>query len=80
MFQLGVSEENNATEGMDAQINFGTGENKLHEDFLPVCSILPGQLIGFYKSVQLGYMPDAPSVSGSISRVVQGVNIYPVTV
>jgi tagatose-6-phosphate ketose/aldose isomerase len=78
MFQLGISEEFIAIEGMDAQINFGSKEKKLHEDFLPLCSILPGQLIGFYKSLQLGYMPDSPSVSGAISRVVQGVNIYPV--
>jgi tagatose-6-phosphate ketose/aldose isomerase len=78
LFQLGISEELVTVEGMDAQINFGINGKKLHEDFLAVCSILPGQLIGFYKSLQSGYMPDSPSVSGSISRVVQGVNIYPV--
>lgn len=37
---------------------------------------LAGQLLGFYKSLELGLNPDNPSVSGSISRVVQGVNIY----
>jgi tagatose-6-phosphate ketose/aldose isomerase len=40
--------------------------------------VLVGQLLGFYKSLQLDLMPDAPSVNGAISRVVQGVNIYPV--
>ncbi len=50
----------------------------LLEDFLPVCTIIAGQLLGFFKSIQLGLKPDAPSVSGSISRVVQGVNIYPI--
>ncbi|GAB3897829.1 SIS domain-containing protein [Larkinella knui] len=36
-----------------------------------------GQLIGFFQSLYLGLMPDNPSVSGAINRVVQGVTIYP---
>lgn len=35
------------------------------------------QLLGFFKSLSLGLSPDAPSASGTINRVVQGVNIYP---
>jgi tagatose-6-phosphate ketose/aldose isomerase len=38
---------------------------------------LVGQLIGFFHSIYLGLKPDNPSISGSISRVVQGVTIYP---
>lgn len=38
---------------------------------------LVGQLLGFFHSMYLGLQPDSPSVSGSISRVVQGVTIYP---
>ncbi len=78
MYCLGVSESDKLIENTDAQISFGTDAQKLMEDFLPVCSVLVGQLLGFYKSLQLGLMPDAPSVNGAISRVVQGVNIYPV--
>lgn len=37
---------------------------------------LVGQLLGFYKSLDLKLNPDNPSVSGTISRVVQGVIIY----
>lgn len=37
---------------------------------------LVGQLLGYYSAVHLGINPDSPSTSGSISRVVQGVNIY----
>jgi len=51
--------------------------NKLDEEFLPVCFILPAQMIGYYKSLQLGLNPDMPSESGAISRVVKGVAIYP---
>jgi len=51
--------------------------SKLNEEFLPVCFILPAQMIGFYKSVQFGLNPDSPSLSGAINRVVEGVTIYP---
>ena len=78
MFQLGVSESFKTIDGLDAQVNFGVSPKKIEEDFLPVCAILAGQLLGFYKSLQLGLAPDNPSVYGSISRVVKGVNIYPI--
>ncbi|MCG2461667.1 SIS domain-containing protein [Flavobacteriaceae bacterium F89] len=42
-----------------------------------VVATILGQLLGYYKSLQLGLNPDNPSVSGAISRVVQGVTIYP---
>ena len=77
LFVLSVSEQFKALDDIDAQVNFGNGSDHIAEDFLPVCAILPGQLLGFYKSLALGLKPDEPSVNGSISRVVQGVNIYP---
>ena len=43
-----------------------------------ISATLIGQLLGFYQSIYLGLRPDNPSKSGSISRVVQGVTIYPV--
>jgi tagatose-6-phosphate ketose/aldose isomerase len=46
------------------------------EDFLSIFYILPAQIIGFYKSLELGLSPDSPSRNGAISRVVQGVKIY----
>jgi tagatose-6-phosphate ketose/aldose isomerase len=49
------------------------------EDFLPVVSVLPAQLLGFFKSLSFGLQPDSPSANGMIHRVVQGVNIYPYT-
>ncbi len=38
--------------------------------------VLVGQLLGFYTSLSHGLNPDAPSVSGNIHRVVEGVTIY----
>jgi len=49
---------------------------KINPDFLPVCDVLIGQMLGFYKSLQLGLQPDTPSKSGTITRVVKGVKIY----
>lgn len=53
----------------------------LHLDAKEQLSVIPmtliGQLLGLYKSLDLGLDPDNPSVSGTISRVVQGVTIYP---
>ncbi|TVQ02734.1 MAG: SIS domain-containing protein [Balneolaceae bacterium] len=44
--------------------------------WLPVY-VLPAQIIGFFKSLNLGLQPDKPSKSGTITRVVKGVTIYP---
>ena len=41
-----------------------------------VSYIFVGQLLGFYKSIATGLSPDSPSVSGNISRVVEGVTLY----
>lgn len=41
-----------------------------------IFAVLPAQLLGFYKSLQLGLHPDRPSVNGAISRVVKGVMVY----
>ena len=50
-------------------------------DSVPACYscvsyIFAAQLLGFYKSLALGLCPDSPSVSGNISRVVEGVTLY----
>lgn len=47
-----------------------------NEQLAAVPATLIGQLLGLYKSLDLGLDPDNPSVSGTISRVVQGVKIY----
>ncbi len=55
---------------------FGT-DSRLTEAFQPLSHIIPAQLLGFFKSMKLGLRPDNPSLTGAISRVVKGVNIYP---
>ena len=41
-----------------------------------VSYIFVAQLLGYYKSIDSGLNPDSPSVSGNISRVVEGVTLY----
>ena len=41
-----------------------------------VSYVFVAQLLGFYKALDLKRSPDNPSVSGNISRVVEGVTIY----
>jgi tagatose-6-phosphate ketose/aldose isomerase len=42
----------------------------------PVVTVV-GQLLGLFASLEYGFKPDAPSAGGVISRVVEGVTIYP---
>jgi tagatose-6-phosphate ketose/aldose isomerase len=60
----------------DFTIKFPDCAADVPEEFYSVIYILPAQIIGFYKSLDLGLEPDSPSKGGSISRVVQGVTIY----
>ncbi|MEX0593492.1 MAG: SIS domain-containing protein [Balneolaceae bacterium] len=46
-------------------------------DALLPLTLLPVQILAFYTSLERGYEPDQPSKKGTISRVVQGVTIYP---
>ncbi|MEG1622389.1 MAG: SIS domain-containing protein [Alistipes sp.] len=46
-------------------------------DALCIPYVFVAQLLGYYKSIAAGLNPDAPSVSGNIARVVEGVTIYP---
>jgi hypothetical protein len=38
--------------------------------------VITGQLLGLFQSIQLGFKPDAPSESGIIHRVVEGIKVY----
>ena len=62
---------------LNLTIDLCTGSNKIPDDFFSICSIIPAQILGFYKSLSLGLSPDSPSKNGGIHRIVQGVTIYP---
>jgi tagatose-6-phosphate ketose/aldose isomerase len=77
MAEIAVSESSIA--GFKGEYHFCFSDNgqAIDEAFLAICAVLPGQLLGFYKSLDLGLSPDSPSRSGAIHRVVEGVHIYP---
>lgn len=75
--QIGISEFPDNDLQATLTISFSEYEEKIEEDFLSVCSVLPAQILAFFKSVNLGLKPDAPSANDTITRVVQGVTIYP---
>jgi tagatose-6-phosphate ketose/aldose isomerase len=61
---------------LDVIINTSGGRGKPNS-YNFIAMVLVGQLLAFYKSVNLNFNPDSPSVSGNISRVVEGVVVYP---
>ena len=76
LVEIGVME--NKIPGIRLDHIFYLSDNgiRLEEEFLAICSVLPAQILGFYKSLQLGLRPDTPSATGAITRVVEGVRIY----
>lgn len=76
--QIGVATQKLDVPSIDELIVLGQPGQlyKVKEEYLAVVTILLGQLIGFYKSLDLGLQPDSPSTTGAISRIVQGVKIY----
>jgi len=76
MYSIGVHEKAKKEYCLDLNIMMGEEDDLLDEEFLAICYILPAQILGYYKSLDLGLNPDNPSESGVISRVVKGVTIY----
>ena len=74
--QIGICENVDFDLKLDLLIKLADKKITLSEDLLAVCYILPGQILAFYKSLDLGLKPDAPSANKVISRVVEGVTIY----
>jgi len=74
--EIGIMESVISDLNLENTITMGAEEKVIDEEFLAVCSIIPAQLLGFHKSINLGLSPDRPSRNGAISRVVEGVKIY----
>ena len=76
-FKLGISQLPLPDVAVDEMIVFGGNAGEvLCNELLPVCTVLPGQLLGYFTSLHLGLDPDSPCTDGTYSRVVQGVNLY----
>lgn len=75
--RIGIGENLAQDLGLDLLISLDNNEMSLPEEYLSIVSVLPAQMLGFFKSINLGLKPDTPSESGTITRVVEGVEIYP---
>ncbi len=77
LYEIGVGEKLKYKKEITLDLSIEVSDsNNIPEEYFAVCAVLPAQLIGFYKSINLGLAPDSPSLNKSINRVVQGVNIY----
>ncbi len=54
-----------------------TPSASLPDVYRPPCDVIFGQLLGLFFSLRWNLQPDHPSPNGAITRVVQGVKIYP---
>ncbi len=81
MYQIGVIESKGISErlkgSIDLKIVLSKDSGNIDEEYLAICNVLPAQILGTLKSIERGLQPDSPSSSGAISRVVEGVTIYP---
>jgi tagatose-6-phosphate ketose/aldose isomerase len=77
--RVGIGENINPEYDLDYTISLNENNPPLPEEYLTILSVVPAQMMGFFKSLNLGLNPDAPSESGTITRVVEGVEIYPFT-
>ena len=73
---IGVSAGNSDDLGLDFNIDYATTPSDIDEAFLTVCGVMPAQILGFFKSIDMGFKPDSPSASGTITRVVEPFVIY----
>jgi tagatose-6-phosphate ketose/aldose isomerase len=77
LYRVGIIESKIEDLGVDLLIQLSDTPVQLDEEFLAVCSVIPAQLLGFFSCLKYGLRPDNPSQNGSITRIVEGVNIYP---
>ncbi|MBS1608675.1 MAG: SIS domain-containing protein [Bacteroidetes bacterium] len=78
LYSIGIRQSLSDVESSEnLTISLCSEGNELSDDFFAICSIIPAQILGYYKSFVLGLTPDSPSQNGGIHRIVQGVTIYP---
>ena len=79
IYSIGIGQHSKEMEALRLNLDIITTADiaEMPDDFFSIGSVIPAQVLGFYKSQSLGLTPDSPSTNGGIHRIVQGVNIYP---
>lgn len=72
---VAVCQKDHGLKGMDLLVELGLPE-QMPARYSSVGNIFVAQMLGCFKSINMGLSPDTPSVSGNISRVVEGVTLY----
>ncbi len=75
-FTLGICDTCDSDENYDGVMVISNRDTDLEEAYYMLAYLVPVQLLSIFKSIEYGLNPDAPSKSGAIHRVVQGVKIY----
>jgi len=73
-YRVAVGQQSVSEQDVDGRIAIPVS---LPEDLWGIVAVIPAQMLGLFKSIQLKLNPDNPSRRGAISRVVQGVQLYP---
>ena len=78
IFSIGIGQciEESGNLDLSLGIDLCANDRKIPDDYFSICSVIPAQILGYYKSLEIGLVPDSPSKNGGIHRVVQGVTIY----
>lgn len=78
IFSIGIGQCMKELGNLNISLNIDLcNGNQISDNYFSICSIIPAQILGFFKSLSLGLTPDSPSKNGGIHRIVQGVTIYP---
>ena len=70
-----ASDGRDATDLADYCLSLGLPAN-FEDQHRPVLDVMLGQLMGLFASMRCGLKPDQPSPSGTITRVVQPIQLY----
>lgn len=75
-YAMTIAISNIPLNGMQFDLKICLDDTAIDDGIWSITSLVPVQLLAYYKSEALGYNPDSPSKKGAIHRVVQGVSIY----
>ena len=77
LYEIGIAQRLKFKDEINMDLSIEVSDTEeIPEEYFAVCAVLPSQLLGMYKSINLGLSPDSPSINNTINRVVEGVNIY----
>lgn len=59
------------------QLTFDKAYSFIPDAYVALAFVLLGQTLALHASIKVGNLPDTPSPTGTVNRVVKGVVLYP---